>query len=102
MCEKYRPSSGTEGCQFESEFCANCKAEEGYRNNPDDWDACEIITNSMCYAVDDPKYPKQWIYKDGKPTCTAFDPVDGCDKKRTDLFSGDLFGKGKNAANKNH
>jgi len=93
MCEKYRPSSGTEGCQFETEFCDHCKADKPYGT-------CEIMTNSMCYAVDDPKYPKQWIYKDGKPTCTAFDPVDGCDKKRTDLFSGDLLGKEKNELRK--
>jgi len=26
----------------------------------------------MCYGVNEPQYPKEWIYKDGKPTCTAF------------------------------
>ena len=67
----YRPSNGTEGGMFQDRFCYQCKN--------DNWDektmsgGCEIIVLSMCYGVEDSKYPKEWIYdKDGQPICTAW------------------------------
>lgn len=68
--KKYRPSNGTEGDCFMSNFCYQC-----IHDNPD-YNAksprCEIMTLTMCLGVDDKDYPKEWIYQDGKPTCTNF------------------------------
>jgi len=34
---------------------------------------CEILRNTMAFDVDDPEYPREWIYDEsGKPCCTAF------------------------------
>jgi hypothetical protein len=53
----YLPSNGTEGMMFMAEFCNQCYKE---RN-------CTILNRSLCG-----EQPKQWIYKDGEPTCTSF------------------------------
>lgn len=66
----YRPSNGTEGEMFQEQFCYRC------RNDQNDDDPCEILTATMFYTVNAPKYPKEWVYdKDGRPTCTAFHDV---------------------------
>lgn len=60
----YRPSNSTEGELFMSKFCYRCCH---------DWNECEILTNSLCYNIDEPEYPVEWIYdENGKPTCTKF------------------------------
>lgn len=69
--KKYRPSNGSEGDSFMSDYCYQC-----IHDNPD-YNAssprCEIMTATMCYDVNDPEYPPEWIYgDDGKPTCTKF------------------------------
>ena len=61
----YRPSNGTEGMQFHSRFCERCSKDQ-------DPDPCEIIFLSMSFDIDDPEYPKEWIYKKEEPTCTAY------------------------------
>ena len=71
----YRPSNGTEGMYFTSEFCENC-----IHDNPD-YNAksprCEILTLTMCLSANDPDYPKEWIYNDNnEPTCTKFQKWD--------------------------
>ena len=39
----------------------------------DDSELCTIIADTMCYDIEDEKYPKEWTYdKDGHPCCTAF------------------------------
>lgn len=68
--KKYRPSNGTEGMAFMSEFCDTCIHENAV---PDKKPNCEIMTNSMCLGIDDKDYPSEWTYdKDGKPICTKF------------------------------
>ncbi len=89
--EPYRPSNGTEGEYFMSEFCYRCKHDEDY-DNP-----CSIIGLTMGYDLSDPEYPKDtWVYFNGKPTCLAFkerggkdDPVNKplpVDPNQYDLF----------------
>lgn len=60
--EKYQPSNGTEGMIFIEKFCDNCI-------NGND---CSILNDTMVYNINDKKYPKEWVYLDDKPTCTAF------------------------------
>lgn len=79
----YRPSNGSEGCIFESQWCMCCLA-----NN-----ICRTPLNAMIYEIGDPQYPKQWIYKDGKPTCTSFRSKNEkrIRKAKIDKQTGDLF-----------
>ena len=65
----YQPSNGTEGEAFISTYCMNCINEEWMHDNNSN-KKCEILSNTMIYNVKDKEYPKQWCYKDGKPTCT--------------------------------
>lgn len=65
----YRPSNGTEGECFMSQFCENCTKDDA-----DNDMFCDIIAYTMACDVDDPEYPKEWIYlSNGRPTCTAFE-----------------------------
>lgn len=73
MPEKYRPANGSEGDWFMSQFCYRCTKDlhapiEG---------GCPIVVLTLCLGTDDPKYPPEWTYDaDGRPTCTAFDPIE--------------------------
>lgn len=62
MAEKYRPSNGSEGEWFMSEFCCKCAA----------YNICKIWPATMAYNIDDPKYPSQWVEDDEGVTCTSF------------------------------
>lgn len=55
----YMPSNGSEGDAFMARWCENCA------NDKDD--TCDILTLAMCEST-----VEQWIYKDGKPCCTAY------------------------------
>lgn len=64
----YQPANGSEGDIFMANYCRECTKDI----NQD----CPIISLSMCLAVDDKNYPKEWIYgADGQPTCAAFTPT---------------------------
>lgn len=73
MSKPYRPSNGTEGEWFIESHCHNCirgKYEHtgDIKDNP-----CDIITRSWCCELNDPLYPREWIYDEkGEPTCTAW------------------------------
>lgn len=69
MTKKYQPSNGTEGHMFMDHFCARC-IHHPISEEADN--QCPIIFRTMIYDVDDPKYPEQWQYIDGRPTCTKF------------------------------
>ena len=70
MSDKYRPSNGTEGEMFMSQFCYNCVK---YPINPNAKHQCKILCNMMVFNINEKEYPKQMIYDDsGKPTCTAY------------------------------
>lgn len=92
----YRPGSGTEGIGFYERWCFKCK-RDAHMNSGKDWDQCEpheicsIIGDTLAYEVDDPKYPKEWIYaQDGRPMCLAFESMDKPDRceHTVDMFTG--------------
>ena len=67
----YRPSNGTEGLVFQDHFCVRCiyDGDEGRVAK-----YCDILSRTMIYEIEDPEYPREWIYdKDGQPICTAFE-----------------------------
>ncbi len=36
---------------------------------------CKIWCAAVCYHINEPEFPKEWIYNsENKPTCTANDP----------------------------
>ena len=62
----YRPSNGTEGQIFISNYCDECRKQE----------ECQIILYSMAHDIDSAEYPKQLIYRDGQPCCTEFEDLE--------------------------
>ena len=63
----YRPSNGTEGEVFFDKYCGSCK-----KNSVPE--GCKIQLRTMAFDVDEPEYPREWIYdKDGYAVCTAFE-----------------------------
>ncbi len=77
----YRPSNGTEGEAFISEWCGNC-ARDLSANGTKDFDDCEehelcdIIARSFAHDESEPEYPREWVEDDDGPRCTAFVPKD--------------------------
>jgi hypothetical protein len=63
----YRPSNGTEGDIFESQWCLGCHFNG----------RCGVLIYSMGYAADEKGYPKELVIgPDGQPECTKFkEPV---------------------------
>lgn len=72
----YRPSNGTEGLVFMDSLCFKCRNDHAHQASGGEEPGCRIIADSMCYSPGDPKYPTEWVWKDGQPTCTAFDDID--------------------------
>ena len=75
MSESYRPASGTEGADFDDVWCSNCARDAAFRNGgcEDPALGCRILADTFVFQIDDPKYPKEWIYgSDGRPCCTAY------------------------------
>lgn len=69
----YRPSNGTEGYLFMEEFCERCELY-------DDDDGCGILERSFWNDIDEPDYPREWVFDaNGCPTCTAFVETEGPD-----------------------
>lgn len=65
---KFRPSNATHGDSFMAGYCLNCRK---YEPQPDKY--CNIIALTMAYDIDDEKHPSDYVYRDGQPTCTAFE-----------------------------
>ena len=66
--KSYRPASGAEGEWFREKFCYQCQ-KENYPDGP----FCPILSATLAYQVDDPKYPKEWVHDNENGTrCTAF------------------------------
>ncbi|MEE9573009.1 MAG: hypothetical protein V3W20_08180 [Candidatus Neomarinimicrobiota bacterium] len=66
--DKYQPSNGTEGMYFEEEHCLQCINCDPH---PCGDKQCQIWCNALCYSINDPEYPEEWVYDDNdKPTCT--------------------------------
>ena len=79
--DKYQPSNDTEGHVFWADWCCKCQRDKAMRegcdiDECDDNERCDIIADTMCYSVEDEKYPKEWTYdKHGNPCCIAFVPA---------------------------
>lgn len=77
----YRPSNGTEGCGFYEDWCTHCQHDKPMSEGKDfqicdAGDVCQIIADTLFYDVDDPKYPSEWTWQNGCPTCSKFLSVD--------------------------
>ena len=69
------PPNGTDGEIFEEAFCFNCVRDQAFQNN--EGDSCPIAFDVMMWPVDDPRYPKEWVFdSEGWPVCTAFEEVE--------------------------
>jgi hypothetical protein len=66
--QAYRPSNGSEGADFMADFCDRCAKDIN--------GGCPIVADTFVYAANDPKYPKEWVYGEHGPCCTAFEPRD--------------------------
>ena len=81
---------------FYEKWCMEC-ARDKHMSEGKDWDECEedeicsIIGDTLAYSIDDPKYPKQWVYgQNGRPMCLAFEEKDKpyrC-SRTIDMFTG--------------
>lgn len=68
MKHSYRPSNGTEGMIFTSEYCDHCIHENSEKGKH-----CKIYTATLFFAPYEPEYPIEWRYNSlGHPTCTAY------------------------------
>lgn len=62
----YRPSNGTEGDIFMSEWCFQCA-------NDSEESPCRILGRVLGNSIGDPAYPSEWHYDaDEIPVCSAF------------------------------
>ncbi len=73
MSRKYRPSSGSEGLDFEAQFCWVCQREATFRETQDGTDACPIVRAAFMFEVTDKEYPTQWIEDESGPRCIEFE-----------------------------
>ena len=81
MPEKYRPANSSEAYAFHKKYCSNC-----IKHNPEDNDEalidCEIKNKAEIFSIDEPEYPKQWVYgvnvwserQKVEPICTRYCP----------------------------
>ncbi|OPY02571.1 MAG: helix-turn-helix protein [Syntrophorhabdus sp. PtaB.Bin047] len=70
--ELYRPSCGTEGMDFEAEFCDKCERNREFWEH---YDRDDIRPELLCPINDKAlsgNYVPQWIIRNGKPCCTEF------------------------------
>lgn len=87
----YMPSNGIEGIGFFESWCTWCARDLALNGTkPDDDcvpdDYCPIIAKSM-----DGIQPAEWIWRDGRPTCTAYIPSADAGKRRCEKTE-DMFG----------
>lgn len=91
--ERYCPSSGSEGMDFEDAVCGKCDHYRYRVDNPEFFD-CDlgIIEAAMTYDEHDMDFPRQWVYSErGYPTCTAWKPrTAGADAQPPRLCGGTL------------
>lgn len=71
----YRPSCGTEGADFQANWCKRCERDREFQETGGG-QGCDIIFRSMVHHTEEPEYPREWRYDaDGSPECTAFKVV---------------------------
>lgn len=72
--QPYMPSNGTEGYSFIESWCTHCARDRASNGQfdwssgaePDESDYCPILNASFRGEA------REWIYRDGRPVCTAF------------------------------
>lgn len=70
----YRPSNVTEGMYFIEEYCMNCLH---CGPDPNGKKQCDILCASMCFNINEPGYPKEWVYDENdNPCCTNWQKWD--------------------------
>lgn len=89
MADKYRPSNGSEGMEFQTRFCDRCDRDQ-FNPETGHGDSCKILLRALTLDIDHPDYPAEWTYdKAGRPTCTALlvdeDPQYRCERT-VDMF----------------
>ncbi|MDY8137585.1 hypothetical protein [Aquimarina sp. 2201CG5-10] len=68
MNRPYQPSNGTEGMIFTEKYCMNCI---NCHPDPCHHKQCQILCNALVFHINDKEYPKEWVYIDDEPKCTA-------------------------------
>lgn len=77
MGKLYRPSNGSEGEWFQHQWCNRCEKDRR-EDRP-----CKILSRSMAYDIDEPGYPREWVYaENGHPMCTKFEPIESHPRNR--------------------
>lgn len=67
--ELFQPSNHTQGESFMADHCYKCSK---WPHSQEAKNQCKIALRTMAFDIDDPRYPREWRYVDGTPTCTAF------------------------------
>ena len=79
MSEPYRPSNGSSGDWFESQFCNRCEKDRKYREYMEknevgpQPESCGILGAALTFETEHEYYPKEWIEDENGPKCTAFE-----------------------------
>lgn len=69
--QRYRPSNGTDGDIFVSQWCSQCIHEQGFRDGTGD--GCAILAAAFAHDVDSPEYPMEWtLDSEANAECPAF------------------------------
>lgn len=69
MPDLYRPSNGSEGDWFESQFCERCEKDRAFWQDGN----CDPDKVCMIHNLSYVRQVPQWIYVDGEPVCTEFE-----------------------------
>lgn len=92
MAIPFQPANGTQGADFIDHWCGRCARDAAYRDGGPDADpalGCQILADTFAFEIDDPRYPKEWIWKNGEGYCTAFTEDPACPvrcDKTIDMF----------------
>ena len=77
MTNPYRPSNGTEGDIFTSNWCAICTkdlAANGTKiiDNCSDDELCDILGVSYIFDINEESYPAEWVEDENGARCTVY------------------------------
>jgi hypothetical protein len=80
---RFKPENLMQRSEFIFEFCSECSAGMEYGNS---FQPCTIMDRSQALDIKSPHYPAELIVsiRTGKPTCTAFVPIDDGDESDDD------------------
>jgi hypothetical protein len=80
---RFKPENLMQRSEFIFEFCSECSA--GFEES-DGFRPCTIMERSQKLDINSQYYPAELIVsiRTGKPTCTAFEPIDDGDESDDD------------------